>query len=170
MSQQPIIPPLGLGELEFATFHEGYLSRYIQLADAKAGTALVVTAGTLGYLLGQESFVSALKWTTGPVISGVAIASAVLLTTSSLLSFVVIAPRGSKPGASLVFWSDVARLKSTDFVDAVRAAGLDGLARERLSHSHALAGICAKKFWWLRGSLLVGGVGLVFSLAFRLVS
>jgi hypothetical protein len=160
---------LGQDELEFATFHEGYVSRYIQLADAKAGTALVVTAGTLGYLLGQTAFVSAILFKSGCGTLLLAVITGLLLAGSASLSFIVIAPRGSKPGAGLVYWGDVARRSPADFIDAVRAAGPDGIARERLTHAHAIAKVCQRKYEWLRGALALGAAGMAAALACRMI-
>lgn len=164
----PPSEPLGTSELEFATFHEAYLSRYIQLADAKAGTALVFTGGTLGYLLGQDPFLAALRLQSTCPMSILAVLSGLLLSGSAVLSFVVIAPRGSKPGTGLVYWEDVARLTATEFIEAVHGTGPDGLARERLSHTHTIAGICERKYRWLRRALGLGAAGLVAALICRM--
>lgn len=141
---------LGQLELEFATFHEGYVSRYIQLADAKAGTALIIIATTLGYLLSIDRFVSALLLHSNCRNSALAIATTLMLTGSGCWSFFVIAPRGGSRGNSLIYWSDVARRQTRDFVDAVQAAGLEGIAREHLEHAHAIAKICDRKYRSLR--------------------
>jgi hypothetical protein len=167
MTQTPNPPPLGAPELEFATFHEGYVSRYIQLADAKAGTALVVTGGVLGYLLGQDGFVAELTLRSGYWEAALAIAAGLALAVSAVLCFAVIAPRGSKPGTSLVYFGDVARRQTADFVDAVRTAGVDGLVRERLGHTHAISGICRRKYGLLRVALGSGAAGLVAALVWR---
>jgi hypothetical protein len=163
-------PLLGPAELEFATFHEGYVSRYIQLADAKAGTALVVTVGTLGFLFGQDTFVAALQLRSHSLLIVLTYLAGLLLAVSSALSFHVIAPRGSKPGAGLVYFGDVARRSAAEFVDEVRSAGVDGIARERLEHAHAIAGICCRKYLWLRCALVSGALGLVAALVWRLAS
>jgi hypothetical protein len=168
MTPTPTPPPLSNAELEFATFHEGYVSRYIQLADAKAGTALLVSAGTLGYLLGQEQFVASLALRSGWFEAALALAAGLCLAVSGALSFAVIAPRGSKPGTSLVYFGDVARRQAGEFIDAVRSAGGDGLARERLAHTHALSGICRLKYMLLRWALGLGAAGLVAALVWRL--
>lgn len=160
---------LGPRELEFATFHEGYISRYIQLADAKAGSALVVVAATLGYLLGTDKFVSAISFEASSSRSILAAVTLLSLAASGCLSFFVIAPRGTRPRRSLVYWSDVARIPVAEFVEAVQSEGADGIARERLEHAHAIAGICARKYRWLRVALIVGAVGVAGSLVCRMV-
>ena len=170
MTRSTTPAPLGEEELEFATFHEGYVSRYIQLADAKAGTALVVTAGTLGYFLGQDAFVAALQLH-GPCIPrALAYASGALLALSAILAFATIAPRGSKSGTGLVYWNDVAARTTDRFIEDVRCAGTDKLVRERLAHAHTIAGICARKYRCLRAALGTGAVGLAAALAFRLAA
>ena len=163
-------PPPGAIETEFATFHEGYVSRYIQLADAKAGTALVITAGTLGYLLGQDAFVAALAFRSNSWLALLAYLGGLPLAVSSALFFHVIAPRGSKPGKGLVYFDDVARRSAGEFVDAVRSAGAEDLARERLEHAHAIAGVCRRKYIWLRRAMFSAGLGLVAALVWRMVS
>lgn len=171
MTQPQGAPASGMGqlELEFAGFHEGYLSRYIQLADTKAGTALVVVAATLGYLLGLDKFVSALclhgTWPT----SGLAIATSLLLGVAGAASFAVIAPRGSPPGNGLVYWEDVAGRTRDQFVADVGAAGADGLAKDRLRHTYVLSTICRRKYQVLRAALWAGGLGLCSALACRLI-
>lgn len=171
MNQPQGAPARGLGqlELEFAGFHEEYLSRYIQLADTKAGTALVVVAATLGYLLGLDKFVSALclhgTWPT----SGLAISTSILLSAAGAASFAVIAPRGTPPGNGLVYWEDVAGRSRDQFVADVGAAGTDGLAMERLRHTYILSTICRRKYRVLRAALWAGALGLCGALACRLI-
>lgn len=160
----------GTAELEFATFHEGYISRYIQLADAKAGSALVVTAGALGYLLGQETYVAALRLQSGYLEAILALVAGLCLATSAALSFGVIAPRHSKPGTSLVYFADVARRQPAEFIEAVKSAGADGLAHERLVHTHTISGICTRKYTLLRWVLSVGAGGLLAAFLWRLAS
>lgn len=160
---------LGQLELEFAGFHEEYLSRYIQLADTKAGTALVVVAATLGYLLGLDKFVGALSLHATWPISVLAIVTSVLLGGAGAASFAVIAPRGSPPGTGLVYWEDVARRTRGQFIADVAAAGADGLARERLTHTHVLSAICRRKYQVLRAALWAGALGLSGALVCRLV-
>ena len=123
MTRSTTPAPLGETELEFATFHEGYVSRYIQLADAKAGTALVVTAGTLGYFLGQDAFVAALRLQGPSILRPLAYASGALLALSAIMAFATIAPRGSKAGTGLVYWNDVAARTKERFIEDVRGAG-----------------------------------------------
>ena len=162
--------PPGAPETEFATFHEAYVSRYIQLADAKAGTALVITAGTLGYLLGQDAFVAALAFHSNGWLAVLAYLGGLPLAASSALFFYVIAPRGSKPGKSLVYFDDVARRSAADFVDAIRSVSAEDLARERLKHAHAIAHVCRRKYIWLRRAMFSGALGLVAALVWRMVS
>lgn len=147
--------------IEFATFHEGYLSRYIQLADAKAGSVLVIVAAAIGYALGQDNVAAALHGDGHWCRTLLASTTILSLATSGALAFLVIAPRTPTPGNGLVFWEDVAELQQGDFVGRVRASGQDGLARERLAHSHALAGVCRDKYLWLRRAMPFGAVGLV---------
>ena len=48
-------------KLAFADFHEGYLSRYIALADTKAGVALTINAGLLGFMATRSEWWAAAK-------------------------------------------------------------------------------------------------------------
>lgn len=171
MNQRRVAPASGLGQLEFefAGFHEEYLSRYIQLADTKAGTALVVVAATLGYLLGLDKFVSALCLHGTLPKSGLAIATSVLLGVAGATSFAVIAPRGSPPGSGLIYWEDVARRTRDQFVVDVGTAGADGLALARLRHTYVLSLICRRKYQVLRAALWAGALGLCGALACRLI-
>ncbi len=161
MSGSTAAPADAAALIEFATFHEGYLSRYIQLADAKAGSVLVIVAAAIGYALGQDDVASALHWDghwCRTLLAGITILS---LATSGTLAFLVIVPRTPTLGNGLIFWDDVAKLQQGDFLERIRASGQDGIARERLAHSHALAGVCRSKYIWLRRSMPFGAVGLV---------
>ena len=160
---------LGPTELEFATFHEGYLSRYIQLADAKAGSVLVVVAAAIGYLLSQDRLVTILHGDVAIWRVGLLVVTLLALGGSGALAFHVIAPRQPSSGNSLIYYGDAAALSEITYIEAVHTAGPDGLARQRLAHAHALTGICRDKYRWLRRAMLVGAAGLIGAFLCRIV-
>jgi hypothetical protein len=48
----------------FAAFHEQYVTKYIQLADAKAGATLAVSSSAFAYLWTREAFINAVLQST----------------------------------------------------------------------------------------------------------
>ena len=154
--------------VEFLDFHEQYLSKYIQLADAKAGAAAAALTAVLGAMLTWDPWVGAL---TSPALSwgfGIAVLGALLLVGGAVMTFLVIVPRRPRASEGLIAWDAVAAMSEEGFAGAVRAAGPMGLARERLGHCHALARVCRQKYRWLRWGLRTGGAGLMLALLARL--
>ena len=154
--------------IEHLEFHEQYLSKYIQLADAKAGAAAAALAAVLGALLTWEPWLQTLVSPSLTQDFGVTVLSALFLTGGAAMTFLVIIPRGPRGGEGLIAWDAVAAMTEEDFERAIREAGAAGLARERLGHCHALARVCRQKYRSLRWGLWSGGVGLALGLIVRL--
>lgn len=157
------------GRIGFADFHEGYLARYIQLADAKAGTVLVAVTLVIGYMLGSGATVAVLR---SPAVTWSFAAtglSLLLLIASAWCGAMVVWPRTGGVDYGLVFWARVAGMSEQDYIEAVGQAGPEGIAHERLRHCHALAGVCTAKYWWLRASFVTGAFALAAAGACRLL-
>lgn len=150
-------------EHRFADFHEQYVSKYIQLADAKAGTVIVAVSVVIGYLFGSKETMAVLHAPGMGWSFGVAFLSILLLTGSAGCAALVVWPRTGGVPHNLIFWERVAAMERQDFLDAVGQAGSADLARERLKHCHAIAATCTRKYRWLRASFVLGGIALVLS-------
>lgn len=148
-------------KIEFANFHEEYLSRYIALADAKAGVAITIDAGLLGFIATRSEWWIASKssfaWLGALVLNG-----ALPLVGGAVLLW-VIAPRPSSSSEGTIFWRSVrAHPDEASYIDRISNMSEDDLSRERLSHSWALSGIAQKKY----NHLYIGLVFTVFAALF----
>lgn len=150
----------------FAEFHEPYVGRYIELADAKAGVTFTIASGALGYFLSLDRVLALLK---SPAISTefcLALLTVGLLATTAGISFFVIAPRQGHSGDDIVFWGSVASLKNAaEFVSRVGGTSEGDLIRARLVHCYDLARVCRSKYVWLRRAMILGLLSLVVCFA-----
>lgn len=155
----------------FAAFHEQYVTKYIQLADAKAGATFTICSGAFAYLWTRDAFIEAILYSRAwgfVAVSGIAM---LLLAAGSAMAFYVIAPRLARSGNDIVFWKSVAEMPHRDsLADAVLGGSREQLARERLRHCYDLSKVCASKYRWLRRAMLVGAVGLIAALAATFLS
>jgi hypothetical protein len=154
---------------DFLDFHEQYLSKYIQFADAKAGAAAAALTVALGAMLAWDPWIGALRSPTPTWTFGLSALGALLLVGGAVMTFLVIVPRRPRASKGLIAWDAVTGMDAKGFVEAVRAAGPGGLARERLGHCHALARVCRQKYRWLQWGLWTGGVGLALAFIARLI-
>jgi Family of unknown function (DUF5706) len=166
----------------FCDFHEGYVSRYIQLADAKAGVTLVLLSGVLGFLVNDEGFRKALRHGPNPssgnidtTLWGAAVALSAILFCGlgTVLSFWVLRPRfkptaNSNNAKGVTFWGDVARYPSLgqhgSYPEAVIRSTPGDILNDRLEHSYLLSCICYAKMRLLEQSMVLGAVGAVLTL------
>jgi hypothetical protein len=146
---------------KFAEFHEGYVSRYIGLADTKAAGAFAVSSGSIAYIVGNirlQTFLLQPAWNPHFVLS---ITTFALLITSALCSFRVIAPRFSSSGEGIVYFGAVANRKSADdFVCDVASRGEGELTEARLKHCYDISRICVRKYEYLGKAIVVGVAAL----------
>lgn len=156
--------------LKHATFQEQYLSKNIQLADAKAGITVVAVSGLLTYLLGNRDFRTDITDFTLSADSIVALSSTILLGLSVVVAFWVLIPRlGSSP-QSEVFWGHVSsELDSKQHWERLSGLTLENLALERISHCFDLSRVCARKFNRVTVSILLAGLGFALALAWLLI-
>lgn len=151
----------------FAEFHHGYVSQYITLADTKAAWAFAVTSGALAFLLSDMQLRNLLlqpSWTPTYVLLATVL---VLLLTSSLCAFLVIAPRFTTSGEGLVFYKHVAaRTDARAYARAIASKSVSELTYARLKHTYDLSRVCTKKYDYLAKAMwlglpALGGAGLV---------
>jgi len=165
---------------EFCTFHEEYVSRNIQLADAKAGLVLIAFSSVIALSLRNDSFLSIIRKSAGSIwpFSSFALSFEATLAWLALLlcsvgtgiSFWVIVPRlstGHSKGdpAGVTFWGDVALHKNSgggsSYVKAVRALSAQNLVDDRLDHLFQLSCISWRKMYLLPIAMWIGGVGVL---------
>lgn len=140
---------------EFAEFHEGYISRYIELADTKAAWAFAIASGSIAYIVGSElpGFL-AIPWSLRWISFIVTVA---LFLASATYSFLVIAPRLGSSGETVVYFEAVAKRKSADdYVKDVASKNEAELAEARLKHCYDISRICTRKYGFLRRAALLG--------------
>lgn len=155
----------------FAAFHEQYVTKYIQLADAKAGATFTICSGAFAYLWTRDAFIQAVLQSSAWGFVAVCTIALGLLGAGSAMAFYVIAPRLARSDKDLVFWKSVAELPDRDsLANAVLSSSREHLARERLRHCYDLSRVCASKYHWLRRAMLVGSFGLIAALLATLLA
>lgn len=155
---------------QFLDFHEQYVSKYIQLADAKAGFAIAVASALLAYLLSEDDMLKVLRAPSVTWTFAIVAASDGMTALSAACSFLVIVPRRPASGQGFVFWRQVAEMKSgTNFAARVRLATPIERNNERFAHSYALSSVCDRKYDWLRWSMLIGSAGAICAFWGRLL-
>jgi hypothetical protein len=160
------ISPLAAHHSEFATFHEGYVRHYIQLADAKAGVGFGILSGVLAYLLGKDAVRDALLHPALTAKFGITLIALLFLIASAMSAFLVIAPRlGSSAGdAGLVFFGDVAgRTSGDEYVSDIGSRSESDLTAARLRHCFDVATVCARKYALLKKSIWLALPGLALA-------
>jgi hypothetical protein len=150
-------PPLEAAHTDFAEFHEGYVSRYIELADTKASWAFAIAAGAIAFMAGNDHIRAMLggDWNSAFVL---VLTTSMLLLVSSVFSFLVIAPRlGNSSGEGLVYFGAVAQMKSAEaYVRAISSHTEAQMTEARLKHCYELSRICTRKYEYLGKAICVG--------------
>ena len=162
----------------FCDFHEAYVSRNIQLGDAKAGVVLVAVSGLILLLLKDGQYRLAVReaagsppWLLGgdfSLLNTVASGALLLCSLAVAISFWVLKPRikaarlTPAPG-NVTFWGDVAAHpplgKPGDYPESVRRLSHRDVLTDRLEHSYQLSRICSVKMRWLERSMYVSMAG-----------
>jgi Family of unknown function (DUF5706) len=156
-------------KLAFADFHESYLSRYIALADTKAGVALTINAGLLGFIVTRAEWWSGTK--AGPVALVVLMANGAIPLIAGAWSLWTIMPRRSPSSEGMIFWRSVrTHASESAFVSALGQLSSAQLADARLSHSWALAGVAQKKYDHLFWCLSLTGLAVMATVGHLLFS
>jgi hypothetical protein len=148
----------------FADFHEQYLARNIQLADSKAGVIATAVAGTIGLLLSQAQFRTALRaaafsadwWLSGATVAALGFAF--------LLAFFVIAPRSAKSKDHPVDFEQVAEFPDARaFLADLQLRGADGVTECRIANCFDIARVCVQKYAFLRRALSFAAIGVMLT-------
>lgn len=95
-----------------------------------------------------------------------------LLIASAFFSFRVVAPRLKSPsGEGVVFFGAVAAQRSAgEYVSAVAARDKRALTEARLKHCYDVSTVCSRKYQNLKWALWLGLPGLLFSIAYLVLS
>jgi len=168
--------------VEFCSFHEGYVSRNIQLADTKAGLVLVAFSGMVALSLRDHAFLHAIRqsflsfWPFHAGFSETGTLAWVTLLLSApaiIIAFLVIVPRTSSGRTDttprgVTYWGDVAARQGSgggpSYVLDVRALSSEQLVEDRLLHLYQLSIICARKMKLLQASMWIGGAGVMVAM------
>lgn len=166
---------------EFCTFHENYVSRNIQLADAKAGLALVAFSGSIVLALKDDGYRGAIRasllaaWHISGTLSGTSLLgwlALLLCAAGTALAFWVIIPRldGEPLGSGIIYWGDVARrANAKTYADEIRRAPVSKVLDDRLQNLFYLSRICRRKMWLLIRSMWLGAAGVVLTMSWIIV-
>jgi len=152
-------PPLQLEATHgnFAEFHQGYVSHYIELADTKASWAFAIAGGAIAYIVGNSSLQTAVHTGGWPILI-LSITAISLLLVSATCSFLVIAPRlANTPGEGVVYFGAVSQRASADqYVESIAAKNESQLIEARLKHCYDISKVCTQKYEYLRKAILTG--------------
>lgn len=155
-------PALDESHRTFAEFHQGYVSGYIEFADTKAAWAFTIAAALIGYIVNTKEIIGVLLSPVWSMKYATFVLTVFLLVLSAISSFLAIAPRFSRSGEGVVFFSAVAKKRSADAYVREVAAMSDGqLTEARIKHSYDISRVCSQKFWWLRIAFWFGILGLI---------
>jgi hypothetical protein len=144
----------GAHHTEFASFEEGYIARYIALADTKAGFVFAGASAVIVYLFDKEEVqLLTLHPQWSPVF--VLLASSFwFLSVAAVSAFGTIVPRLATSGDGVVFFGAIAKKASARDYQATVTAMTEGeLAAARLVHCYDLASVCQRKYGSLRRAM-----------------
>jgi len=147
---------------EFSEFHEGYVSRYISLADTKASWIFALTSALLVFMATDDDLAQVYIAIKGDWL-GVLILLVIftLLALGGIFSFLVIAPNlRSWSGESLVFFASVAKQKDSEtYIDKIAQLDDHQMTDIRLQHCYDISKVCARKYKCLRCAIWFGAIG-----------
>lgn len=165
-----ILPPLEKHHTDFAGFEEGYIARYIALADTKAGFVFAGASSILVYLFNKDEIRSAVlspAWTPAYGLLSVAL---FFLTVAAFFAFSTIVPRVAASGDGVVFFGDVATHSSAHvYRSAVAKLSEAELSDARLIHCYDLAKVCQRKYDALRRSMCMLLPGVMAAVCVSLI-
>lgn len=160
-----------------------YTSDYIRLADTKAGAVIAWCGGLIGVLFASQTHHlfthSSFAGTGGEFVTTLVAVSSllafVLLGVAVLFAFVAIKPRlwssetRTEKQKGYIYWGDITlHATEDDFRKEIGSMNVDGLNGKCTDHTHVLAGIACKKYWWVNWSLWIAFAGSVVSAFARL--
>lgn len=154
----------------FSEFHEGYVSRYIQLADTKASWLFALVSALIVFLVTSDYFETIDLFAVENCFLTVLLSLTFgMLIISAIFAFLVIAPNLRSPsGEGLVFFGSVAKHEnSAAYVSKVSGLSEQEMANLRLQHCYDLSKVCSKKYNRLKVSIWLGSIG-TFLLVFMM--
>jgi len=164
--------PLEDYHFAFSEFHEGYVSRYIQLADTKASWIFALVSALIVFLITSDDFE---KFDLFAVENCLLVILLLLtfgmLIISAIFAFLVIAPNLRSPsGEGLVFFGSVAKHENSGaYVNKVSGLSEQEMANLRLQHCYDLSKVCSKKYNRLKVSIWLGSIGVLLLVAMVLI-
>lgn len=160
-----VVPSPVSGEAldRFTEFHQNYLSIHVQLADAKAGVVIGVSASILGYLLSQDYFrAAAIHFSGWQALVGWAAIGALMAAFG--LAFAVILPRHLGIGKGLIYFQAVTQYADADaYMEAISNNSAESLAEVRARNCYFVSHVCARKYAMLRRSMLTCTAAIALS-------
>src|SRR5580704_12757566 len=137
-------------------FEQVHLISYMQLADAKAAVFLAIASGAIAYIAGHYG----LGWLHGEHFMGHSLLlslTTLVLVASAALSIAVIVPRRFGRHDSIIFYHEIAQIRSPAlYLDALSEMSDAEIFRTKMAYCHSLAKICNRKYRLLNFSLISG--------------
>ena len=170
---------------------ESYISKNIQLADAKATVTMLAASGAIAFLLKEKQFGAATIDALASIPTLVthfggkaiwdewlALATFLCLALCAALAFWTILPRTRSPdwrlGANAFFWGDAAKFSSStadgNYVDFVSRLSDDQVSKQKLANLHALSIVCTQKMRVLQFSMSIGAAGFLMLVLWELLT
>jgi hypothetical protein len=148
--------------LHFLERRNDYVHEYLRLVDVKAGATFLLCAGIFGALLErgvEQHFRGAglLRWTS--------IGSFFFLGLAGLVAAMTVIPHfWSLSKGGLLFFGDISRIKSTDYLKRLRALDATAAEEEVTQNLIEISRVCYRKYNMFLASILLalaaGGLSL----------
>lgn len=148
---------------EFLWNTHSYINEYIRFSDTKAGFVITLSGALLGSLYSTKAHelfvkfeVSRWSW-----LNWFSFASFLMLVLAVLLGIWAIRPRlWSRSDRAFIYWGGIAKHQSGEaFSEEFRLLADDSLLGYLAHHVFELSTVCARKYFWVSASIVVGGVG-----------
>jgi hypothetical protein len=159
-------------QTEFLWKVHSYTNEYIRFADAKASVVIAWAGALLGALFSQQAYLLIFRdWT----VDLAAFANSFSVTAAHLalaigfsMAVYVVLPRLNKAGKEprpneLIFWGSVRAFSdSSKYLAAVSTCNDED--RCVADHIYVIGGIAAKKYSWLRTSIVITAIGTLLAI------
>lgn len=158
--------------LQFAEATHQYIRSYIAAADQKAIFFFTGSTALLAFLFRNGVSTRWLKpvmqWN---IIDTFGFVAMVALAIGAMGALFVIIPRTPGSRRGFIFWEAIAEYDTgRHYADELSVLSPASLFQVKAEHCFDLAGVCRKKYRYLRWALWICSVGLVASLALFLTS
>jgi hypothetical protein len=156
----------------FASDIHKYIREQIALADQKAVFLFAASGSMLAYLHSKNMARSWLKdprqWQSTDAIACVAVLG---LTIGAIAAVVTVLPRFKGASRGIVFWKSIALFETkTEYANHVLTAESTTLTSAKLEHCFELAQVCKRKYRAVGLGLWGGGIGLLGSVLYLILS